>query len=71
MKCEPFSLIKVIGQPNLVIIFSYMNLVVTSLEQVSTSSASSHLVTYSIVVMIYLTLVLFVGIGNGPINSIA
>ena len=52
MKCELWSLIKVRGQPNLVIMFSYMNLAATSLEQVLTGSASSHLVTYSTDVMI-------------------
>ena len=71
MKCEPWSLIKVIEHPNLVIMFSYMNLAATSLEQVSTGSPSAHLVTYSIVVMIYLAPVLFIGTGNGPIKLIA
>ena len=71
MKCETWSLIKVIVHTNLVIMFSYMNLVATSLEQVSTCSTSAHLVTYSIFVMIYLAPVLFGGIGNGPIKLIA
>ena len=48
-----------------------MNLVATSLEQVSTGFASAHLVTYSTVVIIYLAPVLFAGIGNGPTNSMA
>ena len=69
MKCEPWSLIKVRGKPNLVIIFSYMNLAATSLKKVSTGSASAHLVTYSIVVMIYLAPVLFASTGNGPMKS--
>ena len=43
----------------------------TSLEQVSTCSASSHLVTYSIVVIIYHAFVLLSGIGNGLIKLIA
>ena len=71
MKCETWSLIKVIGQPNLVIMFSYMNLASTSLEQVSTGSAYAHLVTYSTAVIIYLAPGLFVGTRNGPIKSIA
>ena len=52
IKCDPWSLIRVSGHPNIVIIFSYMNLVATSLEQVSIRSASAHLVTYSTAVMI-------------------
>ena len=71
MKCDHWSLIKVIGKPNLVMMFSYMNLAATSLEQVSTGSASTHLVTYSTAVMIYLASVLFAGTGNGPIKLIA
>ena len=42
-------------------IYSYMNLEATSLEQVSTGSASAHLVTYSAAVTIYLAPVIFVG----------
>ena len=71
MRCEPWSLIKVIGQPNLVIMFSYMNLEDTSLEQVSTGFVSTHLVTYSTAVIIYLTPDLFAGTVNGPIKLIA
>ena len=52
IKCDPWSLIRVNGQPNLVIMFSYMNFVATSLERVSTGYASSHLVTYSTAVVI-------------------
>ena len=37
----------------------------------STGSDSTHLVTYSIAVMIYLAPVHFVGIGNGPMKSMA
>ena len=48
-----------------------MNLAATSLEQVSTGYASTHLVTYSTIVMMYLTPVLFAGTRNGPIKSIA
>ena len=71
MKCEPWSLIKVMGHPKLVVMFSYMNLVATSLEQVLTGSASAHLVTYSIAVIIYLAPVLFDKTGNAPIMSVA
>ena len=42
-----------------------------SLEHVSTGSASAHLVTYSTVVIMYLAPVLFAGMGNGPMKSIA
>ena len=42
-----------------------------SLEHVSTGSASAHLVTYSTAVIMYLAPVLFVGMGNGPMKSIA
>ena len=48
-----------------------MNLAATSLEHVSTGSACAHLVTYSIAIKIYLTLVLFAVTGNGPIKLIA
>ena len=71
IKCDPWSLIKVSGNPILVIIFSYINLASISLEHVSTGSASTHLVTYSATVIIYLAHVLFVGIGNGPMKSMA
>ena len=37
----------------------------------STGSASAHLVTYSTAVIMYLAPVLFVGIGNGPMKSMA
>ena len=36
-----------------------------------TGSASAHLVTYSTAVIIYLAPVLFSGIGNGPMKSMA
>ena len=37
----------------------------------STGSASAHLVTYSTVVIMYLAPIHFVGIGNGPVKSVA
>ena len=48
-----------------------MNLAATSLEHVSTGSASAHLVTYSTTVMIYLAPDRRAGTGNGPMKSIA
>ena len=51
--------------------FSYIYFAAISLEHDSTSSASSHLVTYLTVVIIYHAPVLLAGIGNGPIKSIA
>ena len=52
-------------------IFSLINLAAISLEHVSTGSASSHLVTYSTAVIIYLTPDIFTGIGNGSMKSMA
>ena len=48
-----------------------MNLEAISLEHVSTGAASTHLVTYSTAVIMYLAPVLFAGIGNGPMKSMA
>ena len=48
-----------------------MNFAATSLEHVSTGSASAHLVTYSTAVMIYLAPDRRAGTGNGPMKSIA
>ena len=52
-------------------IFSYINFVATSLEHVLTGSASAHLVTYSTAVIMYLAPILFAGIGNGHMKSMA
>ena len=71
MRCVPWSLIRVSGHPNLVMIFSLINLAAISLEHVSSGSASSHLVTYSTAVIMYLTPIPFVGMGNGPMKSMA
>ena len=71
IKCDPWSLFKVNGQPNIVIKFSYINLAATSLEKVLIGSASAHLVTYSTVVMMHHAPVLFAGTRNGPMKSIA
>ena len=48
-----------------------MNLAAISLEHVLIGPSSSHLVTYSTVVIMYLAHVLFVGMGNGPMKSMA
>ena len=69
--CVPWSLIRVGGHLNRVMIFSYINFAATSLENVSTGSSSAHLVTYSTVVIMYLAPILFAGIGNGPMKSMA
>ena len=50
--------------------FSYINLVVISLEKYSTGSSSSHLVTYSTVVMIYHAPVHLASVKYGPMKSI-
>ena len=71
IKCVPWSLINVRGHPNRVMMFSYINLAATSLEHVSAGSVSAHLVTYSTAVIIYLAPDILVGIGNGPMKSIA
>ena len=49
----PWSLVRLLGHPNLEIIFSKMNLVFVSIVQSFTSVAFSHLVRYSIVVIMY------------------
>ena len=48
-----------------------MNLEAISLEHVSTVSASIHLVTYSTAVIMYLAPILFAGMENGPMKSMA
>ena len=42
-----------------------------SLEHVLTGSTSDHLVTYSTTIIIYLAPILFAGIGNGHMRSMA
>ena len=66
MKLVPLSLIKVIPKPNLVIIFSYINLDATSFVQDLAGFAYAHLVTYSTIVIMYLDLILCPDFGNGP-----
>ena len=48
-----------------------MNLAATSFVHEGTGSASTHLVTYSTIVIMYLAPILFPYFGNGPIKSIA
>ena len=64
-------MIRVKGHPNLVIMFSYINLVATSFVQEWIGFASSHLVTYSTTVIMYLVPILFPCFGKGPIKSMA
>jgi hypothetical protein len=50
-KCEPWSLINTHGQPNLVITFSKMNCDSISIVQYLIGATSTHLVRYSVGVM--------------------
>jgi hypothetical protein len=70
MKCVPWSLIKILGHPNLVITCSNRKCAVVSALQYFTGAASTHLVRYSIMVIIYLTPVLLAGGLMGPTKSI-
>ena len=70
IKCVPWSLITVTGHPNLVMMFSQMNLASTSFVHEGTGYASAHLVTYSTIIIIYLAPILFPCFGKGPIKSI-
>ena len=65
IKCVPWSLIRVKGHPNLVIMFSYINLAATSFVQEWIGSTSAHLVTYSIAVIMYLAPGIFPCFGKG------
>ena len=71
MKCVPWSLIRFKGHPNIVIMFSYINLVATYFVQEWIGSSFSYLVTYSTAVIMYLALVLFPCFGKGTIKSMA
>jgi hypothetical protein len=71
MKCVPWSLIKTLGHPNLVITCSNKKCAVVSALQSFTGAASTHLVRYSIAVMMYLAPVLLAGGLIGPTKSIA
>lgn len=67
MKCVPRSLINVSGHSNLVMIFSYINLVATTCVHDSTCPASTHFVKYVMAAIIYLDPVHRPGVGNGPL----
>ena len=71
MKCVPWSLIKIIGHPNLVITCSNRKCANVSALQYFTGAASTHLVRYSVVVIMYLDPVIFVSGLIGPTKSIA
>ena len=68
MKWVPLSLIRVKGQPNMVIIFSSINLVANSLVHDSIGYVSTAFSTYSTIVIMYLALVLSPRLGKVPIK---
>jgi len=70
-KYELRSLIKIFGHPNLVNTYSKRNFVVIEHVQSFIGYASTHLVKYLVVVMMYCTLVFFLGGWIGPTKSIA
>ena len=67
----PCSLIKTLGHPNIVITCSNKKCVDVSMLQSFTGVASTHIVKYSIGVMMYLAPILFVGGLIGPTKSIS
>jgi hypothetical protein len=71
IKCVPWSLIRVFGHPNRVMISSNIDHAVVFALQSLTSLASAHIVKYSVIVMMYLSLVHFLGGLIGPMKSIA
>jgi hypothetical protein len=71
MKCVPWSLIKTLGHPKLVITYSNKKCAVVSVLQSFNGAASTHLVRYSVAVIMYLAPVLLVGGLMGPTKSIA
>jgi uncharacterized membrane protein len=71
MKCVPWSLIKTLGHPILVITCLNKKCAVVSVLQSFTSATSTHLVRYSVSVMMYLASVLLAGWLIGPTKSIA
>jgi hypothetical protein len=71
MKCVPWSLINTLGHPNIVITFSNKKGAVVSALQYFTSADSAHLVRYFVVLIMYLSPVLLVGVLIGPTKSIA
>jgi hypothetical protein len=67
----PWSLIKILGNPNLVITFSNKKCVVISALNSFTGVASAHLVKYLVALMIYLSPDNFVGGWIGPTKPIS
>jgi hypothetical protein len=67
----PWSLIEILGHPNLVITFSNKKCVVFSMLQYFTSVASADVVKYSVMVIRYLAPKIFVGGLIGPIKYIS
>jgi hypothetical protein len=71
MKCVPWSLIKTLGHPNLVITFSNKKGVAVSVLQSFTGADSAHIVSYYVMVMMYLAPVILDGGLIGPKKSIS
>jgi hypothetical protein len=71
MKCVPWSFIRILGHPNLVIMSSNINCVVVVALQSLTTLASAPMVKYSVTIMIYLSPMRFPGGLIGPMKSMA
>ena len=71
IKWVPMLLMRVRVKPNIVMMFSYMNFVATSLVHDSTCSTSTYCVTYSIVVIMYLAPILWPRLEKVPTESMA
>jgi hypothetical protein len=52
-KCLPLSLMRILGQPNLVMTFSYKNVAVALASSTLTALAFAHFVRYYVVTMMY------------------
>jgi len=70
IKLVPWSLINILGHPNMVINFSNKKCVDVSTLQSLNGASFSHLVKYSATIMIYLATEIFAGESIGPTNSI-
>jgi hypothetical protein len=71
LKGVPWSLIKILGHPNLVITCSNKKFVAVFVLESLTSVASSHIVKHYVKVMMYLAPHLFNGGWIGPTKSIS
>jgi hypothetical protein len=71
MKCVPWSLIRIFGHPNLVMMSSNMKHGTIVALQSLTTLALAHLVKYYIIVIMYLAPVHFLGGFIGPTKSMA